>query len=260
MPTKPRREKTPAAQTAGVSSAQNQSTNERTEPMNSISASKNEPAVLATSQPVGFIRFHSLTLLVVEADAIQYVPVKPIIDLLGLDWRNQRTVIQAGDNAVLYGTRRLISPVFNAVSGGLKTPPAPSGDLAEDGLDTENLSQIGDRHTDLCIRLDRAHMFLARVNTSRVRSNGNVDAANYLLDLQVEWAEALHSYQLHGVAVKEGSMAERKSLGDLMKNRVLAGPREKPAFDRMIAASLNDLGYPIEEDAQQQLPLEDGSV
>lgn len=259
MPTKPRKEKTPAASTAEVSSAQSNVTNESTKQMNPSTASKNEPVGLATSQPVGFIRFHGLTLLVVEAAVIQYVPVKPIIDLLGLDWRNQRTVIQTGDNAVLYGTRRLISPVFNAVSGGLKTPLDPSGDLAEDSLDTENLSQIGDRHTDLCIRLDRAHMFLARVNTGRVRSNGNVDAANYLLDLQIEWAEALHAYQLHGVAVKEGSMAERKSLGDLMKNRVLAGPREKPAFDRMIAASLNDLGYPIEEDAQQHLPLEGGA-
>lgn len=228
--------------------------------MNSNAVSKNEPAAPATCQPVDFIRFHGLILLVVEADEIQYVPAKPIVDLLGLDWRNQRTAIQTGDNAVLYGSCRLISPVINAVSGGDITPLPPSGNRAADDLDTENLSQIGDRRTDLYIRLDRSQMFLARVNTSRVRSHGNVDAANYLLTLQIEWAEALHSYQLHGVAVKQGSMAERKSLGDLMKNRVLAGPREKPAFDKMIADALNDLGYPLDDDGQQHLPLDGGAA
>lgn len=260
MPLKPTKRKTSIAQTTEVLSAQNQLITERTEPMNSNAVSKNEPAVLATSQPVGFIRFHGLTLLVVEVDAIQYVPAKPIVDLLGLDWRNQRTAIQTGDNAVLYGSRRLISPVINAVSGGDITPLPPSGNRAADDLDTENLSQIGDRRTDLYIRLDRSQMFLARVNTSRVRSHGNVDAANYLLALQIEWAEALHAYQLHGVAVKQGSMAERKMLGDLMKNRVLAGPREKFAFDKMIADSLNDLGYPLEDDGQQHLPLDGGAA
>ena len=256
MPPKPTKGNAPAAQTAEASSAQKPHIKERTEPMNPSTASKNEPAPLATSQPVGFIRFHGLTLLVVEAITIQYVPVKPIVDLLGLDWRNQRTAIQTGDNAVLYGARRLVSPVFNAVSGGDITPLPTSGNRAADDLDAETPSQIGDRRTDLYIRLDRAQMFLARVNTTRVRSHGNVDAANYLLALQIEWAEALHAYQLHGVAVKEGSLAERKSLGDLMKNRVLAGPREKSAFDKMIAASLNDLGYPIDDDGQQDLPLE----
>lgn len=260
MSPKPTKKKTPAASTAGVPSAQPHVTNESTKQMNLSTASKNDPAVLVTCQPVDLIRFHGLTLVVVETGLIQYAPIKPIIDLLGLDWRNQRTAIQTGDNAVLYGSRRLISPIINAVSGGDITPLPPSGNGAADDLNTENLSQIGDRRTDLYIRLDRTQMFLARVNTSRVRSHGNVDAANYLLRLQIEWAEALHAYEIHGVAIKEGAMAERKLLGELMKNRVLAAPREKRAFDNMIADMLHELGYPVEVDRQQPLPLEGGAA
>ncbi len=261
MRTKPTKGNAPAVVAAGASSAQNQPSKERTEPMNSIAASKNDPVSAPNAcEPVNFIRFHGLTLLVVQADVTHYVPIKPVSDLLGLDWRNQRAAVQTGDNAVLYGTRRLISPVINAVLGGLKTPLPHPGEPSDDDFDTENSSQNSDRRADLYIRLDRAQMFLARVNTTRVRSNGNVDAANYLLALQIEWAEALHAYQLHGVAVKKGAMEDRKMLGDLMKSRVLAAPREKRAFDRMIADALHEIGYPIEDDGQQNLPLQGGAL
>ena len=254
------RKKTPAAQTAEVPGAQIQSTNESTKQMHSITPAPGAPAGPAACQPDGFIRFHGLTLLVVEAAGVQYVPAKPISDLLGLDWRNQRAAIQAGDNAVLYGACRLISPLFNAFERGDITPLPPAGGQAEVDGHTESTSQSADRRADLYIRLDRAQMFLARVNTSRVRSHGNVDAANFLLKLQIEWAEALHAYELHGVAVKQGTLAERRLLNDLMKSRVLAGPREKPAFDRMISDALAELGYPLAENGQQTLPLEGGAA
>lgn len=261
MQPRPTKGNAPTAGTVEASSAQNQPSKERTEPMNPITASKNDTGTAPTAcQPVDFIRFHGITLLVVQADGTEYVPVKPISDLLGLDWRNQRTAVQAGDNAVLYGARRLISPVFNAIERGDITPLPPGGTPSEGDLDTENLSQISDRRADLYIRLDRAQMFLARVNTSRVRSHGNSDAANYLLALQIEWAEVLHAYQLHGIAVKKGAMDDRKMLGDLMKSRVLAAPREKRAFDRMISDALHEMGYPIEDDGQKNLPLEGGAA
>lgn len=46
MPTKSRREKTPAAQTAGVSSAQKSHTNERTKQMNSITTQHSTPSLV----------------------------------------------------------------------------------------------------------------------------------------------------------------------------------------------------------------------
>lgn len=260
MQPRPTKKDASAARTAEASSAQKPHNSEGTEPMNSNPQVDVAPSGPSNCQPVGFIRFHGLTLLVVESDGIQFVAPKPISDLLGLDWRNQRAAIQAGDNAVLYGARRLISPVFNALERGDITPLPPSGDPSGEEPATENLSQNGERRADLYIRLDRAQMFLARVNTSRVRSHGKADVANYLLALQIEWAEALHAYQLHGVAVKQGSMAERRLLGDLMKSRVLAHPREKRAFDKMIADTLNELGYPVEPDGQQTLPLEGGAA
>lgn len=214
----------------------------------------------AACQPVGFIRFHGLTLLVVEMGGRQYVPAKPIVDLLGLDWRNQRKGIQNGDNAVLYGAQRLLAPVFDALERGDITPLPPSGNRADDENDTVIAPKNGERRPDLYIRLDRAQMFLARVNTTLVRSHGNIDAANYLLALQIEWAQALNAYQLHGVAVKQEVRVELKTLGDLMKMRDQATQYEKPGLTKLIANAMRELGCTVQVNPQGDLPLGRGAA
>lgn len=210
-----------------------------------MSAPMNTPTL-----PVGFIRFHGMTLLVVESDGIEYVRAKALSDLLGMAWRKTRDTIQSGDNAVLYGTTRLTPPNFD----DLEDPRVPhEAHLAgaEGGEATENTSQKG----DLYLRLDRARMFLARVSTNQMRAQGNQDAAGILLALQIEWAEALHQYETHGVAVKQARREGRREIHDLMKTRgTPPTAAERTALTRMLADSFADQGYPVPNDPQQSLP------
>lgn len=99
MSPKPTKKKTPAALTAGVPSAQNQSTNERTEPMNSIAASKNEPVTF--SGQVIPVKFMEDTLILIEHNAQPYAVMKPMVTAMGLDWRSQYVKLMEKFGAVV---------------------------------------------------------------------------------------------------------------------------------------------------------------
>jgi Mor family transcriptional regulator len=124
------------------------------------------------------INFHGLTLAVVEHENIEYIAAPPLVDLTGIQWTRARKTLFSDDNAILYGTKELNRPIFD----GFGIPR--------------------DTKTAVYIRLDRSTMFLARVNTAQMRANGKENAADQLLKLQIEWAEALHSYETNGVAFK----------------------------------------------------------
>lgn len=188
-----------------------------------------EPA----TRVVNLINFHGLTLWVVEAEGVEYVYAKPLSDLAGLDWRRSKRTISEEENATLYGTRTLNHPVFVAEGGASATP--------SEGL---------------YIRLDRARMYLARINTRHMKAQGNVEAAEALLQLQIEWAEALHRYETDGVAYKKAEKEERNQLISLLKARQQQPTQgERQAITRMIRDSFSDLGYPVEKDPQGELEL-----
>lgn len=173
---------------------------------------------------VGVINFHGLNLLVVEYDGVEYIYAKPLADLAGLAWRSAKKAIIEGDNVKLYGTVTLKHPSF--VAGGHASMTQSDG---------------------IYIRLDRARMYLARINTKHMRAQGNVDAADNLLNLQVEWAEALHAYETKGIALKESRKEEiRQSylrLKTLLASRKDAGDvKEKQAITSLINEELEALG------------------
>lgn len=183
--------------------------------------------------PVNFIRFHGLTLLVVENGGVEYVPLKPLSDLAGIDWRNTKKSMERPRNVKLLGAQRLNEVVF-AGSGGDVTPPT---------------------RESWHIRLDRARMYLARINTELMASHGNVDAADVLLDLQIEWAKVLHDYETHGVARKKSVKDDQAVLMQLMKTRELANAVEKPVFTAMIHRQMKEMGFAVEPDPQGSLDL-----
>jgi len=188
-----------------------------------------------TPQVVGIINFHGLTLWVVDHEGTEYVYAKPLADLARVDWRSAKKTIQEGDNAILYSTKWLKPPIFVA-EGGTSTP-------------TQEV---------LCIRLDRARMYLARINTKMMRGKGADDAAEELLKLQIEWAEALHSYETTGLAIKNNHLDVRRkeelTLAALFKTRKLTvNEQERESVTHMIRAKLKELGYPI-KDAEQPQP------
>ena len=188
-----------------------------------------------STQPVSFINFHGLNLLVARHQGIDYIEAKPLCDLSGVDWRGARRALQEGDNAVLYGVQRLIPPQIAGL-GGLKSP--------EDGV--------------LYLRLDRARMYLARISTDRMRANGNAEGAEKVLALQTEWAQVLHTYETHGVAAKASRSNGLKDLHQLARTRaLLTNPRERAAFTQLLHQELAAVGLPLDtfDDAQQTLPL-----
>lgn len=194
----------------------------------------NTPAVPAVS---GIIKFHGLNLWVVEHHGIEYVNAKPLSDLVGLDWRRTKRTIIEPENAVLYGTTLLIHPVFAAESGSGATP--------SEGL---------------YMRLDRARMYLARISTRNMKAKGNVEAAEALLKLQIEWAGVLHSYETTGVAIKnnrlDGRRKEEQNLAALFKTRKDANSvQEKQSVTSMIADKLAELGYPLQDADEEQMDL-----
>ncbi|MCI4412139.1 MAG: hypothetical protein JHC38_10755 [Thiotrichales bacterium] len=176
--------------------------------------------------------FYGINLIVVKHDSQLYVPLKPIVDLIGISWRNAKITAFSGDNVILYATKRLLSPQF--ASGG------------EDIIPQEAVY----------IALDRVYMYLAKTNTNKIKQHGNVLAAEYLLNLQIEWAKAIYQYETAGIAIKQGKSVAHRELAQLLRMRSQCkGIAEHNAIGNMIKDCFIELGQQMPEDPQQQLPL-----
>lgn len=188
-----------------------------------------------STQPVNFIRFHGTSILVVSFEGVEHIALKPICDMIGLDWRTQKRAIQEPYSAEFYGLKRLLPPDIAGL-GGLK-PPSEG---------------------DLYIRLNRVHFFLAQINPERVRANGNTAAAAWLTALHNEWADALHRYETHGVAVKAGRSNAITEALNLHKAKLTAKPEDRAWIDHLLQQQLQLLGIPesVLAPPQRQLPLD----
>lgn len=199
--------------------------------------------------PSFFIEFHGMTLLVVQNGGIKYIEAKPLTELLGMDWHSARRTILSGDNEILYGTKRLMSAQFN-VLGGNSTPKDEVTPLSNEENETKTTPLSGVLH----IRFERAQMFLSRVNTSQMRNKGNELAANYLLALQIEWAQVLNKYDMDNTTIKKGNREDRSDLLGLIKARnTTTHPAERAVLTSMIADACAALGYPLPADPQLSL-------
>lgn len=214
-----------------------------------------------STRPVHFADFHGMTLLVVENGGKNYVEVKPLGDLLGMRWRTLRETVQSGDNPILYGTKRLMPAVFNVVrinvdsltdvSGPPGGPQTPDTEVATGAHETENVPADGVLH----MLLERVQMFLARINTSQMRVQGNNTGANHLLTLQIEWAQVLHRHVMREEVVTKSRKDHAALVANLMRTRALARPHEVAAFDSIVRDFMVQMGYPPALDPQQALAL-----
>jgi hypothetical protein len=124
------------------------------------------------------IQYAGLSLLVAKNDTGEDVtPLKPISDLFGLKWENQRVKVTN-------------SPFFSKYFG-ICTP-------LMGGADGQNREQT-------CILVSRVAAYLMTISPERVRANGNESGANYLEAKLNEWADALHDYEELGIAVKKNN-------------------------------------------------------
>lgn len=206
------------------------------------------PQPIATLSHI--IHFHGLYLIVRKYQNTEYVTLKPIVEAIGIDWRNVKRNLENEDNQKLYGAIALLSPTTDNF-GGHMTQKTPVETTSNTNFEQKN-EQKAQFSEDFCIRLDRVHMFLARVNTAKVRSAGNEQVADYLLALQQEWADALHSYETYGVAVKNSfneNTKQLKTLVDILSK--LTDSQQKAIISKQIDYALG-LQRPIENDLFNQ--------
>lgn len=100
----------------------------------------------------------------------------------------------------------------------------------------------------LFIRLRRVYMYLARISIGQVKSQGNLSAAEYLLSLQEEWADALHDYETNGIAIKTSHIKQESSkirdfLAVCKEKRMNDNPNERKVLSSMIKDMAEKIGH-----------------
>jgi len=185
-----------------------------------------KPNPLKTT-PKEIITFHGITFLVVEHEGKEYVQLRKLSDLAGLTWKMARKTALHEENVVLFGT--II-------------------------LETPNLTDFGNTRmpkNDVYILFEGVTMYLAQISVRNMKAKGNIEAAEALLLLQVEWRKALHDYETKGIAVK--TSRSRMVTATLAKIDSIKDPELK----RIAAMEANDdFGIDIQIGKQKTLMLE----
>ncbi|MBS0501133.1 MAG: hypothetical protein JSR74_12520 [Proteobacteria bacterium] len=157
------------------------------------------------------IQYAGLTLQIAKNDYGQDVtPLKPIADLFGLEWVRQRKRVSEGN----------YYPRFFGTCGVLM------------------YSADGQRREQTCILLSRVAAFLSGVNPERVRAAGNLDGADFLIEKQEEWADALHDYEELGVAINLNHHRVQGAKVNALIRAVALRAKTADEADRKLMASL----------------------
>ncbi len=116
------------------------------------------------------------------------VPIKPVCEVIGLDWSWQHKKLTDTYLSKRLGT--CIGEVYYA----------------------------GQRREMVCIRLDRVAAFLNTVNPENVRGQGNEPAADFLERKQEEWDDLIDTYEReYGILkVKRAGAAKQPGVRDLL--------------------------------------------
>lgn len=178
----------------------------------------------STAKITDLIYFHEMTLPVITCEDIKYIPAKPIVDAMGLDWRSAKKSILEEENAFLYGTTWVKVPKFAGL-GGTSTPS---------------------EEETLCFQLEHARSYIMRVNIRMMKAKGSLEAAKKIQALQKEWSTAIYNYETHGIAIKDKS--NHNELMQIMKMRQMAIGQEKQVFSQMLQSKLAELGYQASDD------------
>jgi len=205
---------------------------------------------IETATPARFVKsihLHGLELAVLNAGGIDYIPAKPLCDLAGVNWRTARRTLETGDNARLFGTKRLVPPQIEGLNGHLMVKTGGGGGYKASPLDIESV---------LCMRMDCSRGYLFKISTDRMRAKGNHDGADQLHALQKEWAKVLHAYETHGIAVKAGRANKPRELLQWVRLRdSLKDPQQRRIVEAILDDELNALGLPADTLDDSQLPL-----
>lgn len=164
--------------------------------------------------------FHNDTIYYVDKDGEQYIPVKPIVENLGLDWSRQMRKIQD-------------TPHFNCGHMSI---------VAQDGKNREML----------CLPVRKLTAYLYSINANKVRE----DLREKLIRYQNECDEVLYQYWTAGKVTKESVAAARNNDYIAIMDaaaRVFNEPDNqlKLKLDKIFR---REIGYSALEAAEIQLP------
>lgn len=178
------------------------------------------------------LEFAQVVLPVVKFEGLNMVPLKPVSDLFGLNWKSQREKMTGEWQKELFNTSLL--PV-NLAAGRTSRPGIGVADQAREML---------------CIRLDRVEAFLFSINPLKVQAAGNADGAAYLKGKIKEWSDLMHEFeQQNGAYAGDISRARSRDLRDfiaLHKAKKEATDEDRAVFAGLIKQQAALLGQPYQ--------------
>lgn len=156
----------------------------------------------------------------------QVVPLKPISDIIGIQWERQRTKVQTP-----YFARRL-------------------------GTCTIQMYGAGQQREMVSIRLDRVSAYLNTISPDQVRGAGNDAAADFLEKKHEEWDNLIHEYEMTlGTFEREERVKAsakiiniRTFLAVSKEKRCTAHAADRKTLDALSANLASDLGLPYQQD------------
>lgn len=170
------------------------------------------------------LEFAGVTLpVVMNAEGAEVVPVKPIVEAMGVDWMRQYRRMQTP-----YLSRRL-------------------------GVCIGQMSYAGQAREMVCIRLDRVAALLNQMNPEQVRGAGNEAAADFLEAKQAEWDDLIHEYETRKggmlqAVTREKAVNIRLFLSVLRAQREESDPIARNALARHAAELSAAAGVPYQPD------------
>ncbi|HDZ9497811.1 TPA: hypothetical protein RUZ94_000645 [Vibrio cholerae] len=186
-----------------------------------------------------------------EETKAELIYTKGLVDQIGIDWKNQRMKLNSDESVELYNT---VSYKSIAILEGASTSQTATLEGGEASFGHKNEPECLKAKEGLYLPLESVQMYLARLSTAQVKSQGNGSAAEFILSLQKEWLKALHSYETQGFAEKQYFQKQDKSRGDLLttweKLKGSSSPKVRAIAEYHIEQMYNELGLVQEEKKQ----------
>lgn len=208
------------------------------------------------------IMYAGLQLPVLKNEQGQDVtPLKPISDLFGLKWEEQRKKVTGSE----YLSRFLgVCTLTSWGAGSQKQAditPHVGGAGAQKAQKTDTCTPDirgagGQIRAQTCILVSRVAAFLMSINPEKVKAIGNRSGAKFLEEKQEEWADALHDYEEIGVAVNVNHIKQQEQTRKLrtaffqamgVQNKT-ENPAARKAIGQVVQQMAAELGVQYQPD------------
>jgi len=193
------------------------------------------------------LRFAGAVLPIITGpDGLDRVPVKPIANLLGLNWNSQMKSLKNP-----HKVRRLGVLTLN-MDGS-----APDIEVKDGSFNPDIRVKKGNRGLVICILVKRVEKYLDMINPDKVRVAGNADGADFLEMKQEEWSDVIHDYEkAKGDMTKVIAPEQHLKLKQINALTNVSRTMKRYGSDPYLEAAQqelgNDLGFDIA--IQQELP------